>query len=88
MKVDLESCETSYSKFGLAYQPSYRYYLYSAEKGYSTVKLTRNSLLSKFDKPNQKIIKRILRKNGVQITDEASFVKAWDLVSESGIKLL
>ena len=87
-KVDLETCETSYSKFGLAYQPSYRYYLYSAEKGYSPVKLTRNSLLSKFDKPNQKLIKRILRKNYVQITDETSFVKAWNLVNESGIRMM
>ena len=86
-KVDLETCETSYSKFGLAYQPSYRYYLYSSEKGYSPINLTRNSLLSKFNKPDQKLIKRILRKNDAQVVDETSFVKAWNLVKDSGIKI-
>lgn len=86
-KADLETCETSYSKFGLAYQQSYRYYFYSAEKGYSPVNLTRNSLLSKFEKPDQKLIKKILRKNDAQFVDESGFVKAWNVIKDSGIKI-
>ncbi|MEI6276250.1 MAG: hypothetical protein WCP08_09680 [Prolixibacteraceae bacterium] len=86
-KVNLESCDTYYSKSGLAYQPGYLYFLYSAEKGYSPVNLTRKSLLSKFNKPNQKLVKKLLRKNGVMLTDEPGFVKAWDLILDNGITL-
>ena len=86
-KVDLETCETSYSKYGLAYNPAYRYYFYSAEKGYSPIKITRNSLLSKFSKPDQKLVRKTLRKNDIQIIDEPSFIKAWNLIKESGIKI-
>lgn len=84
-KVDLGTCDPSYSKLGLAYQQSYSYYLYSADKGYSLLKINRKSLLSKFDKPNQKLVRRTLRKNNVFILDEPSFVKAWNLIKEKGI---
>ena len=86
-KVDLETCDTSYNKCGLAFQPSFYYYFYSADKGYSPIKPNRGSLLSKFDKPNQKLVKKLLRKNKVQILDEKSFVAAWNLVMEHGIKI-
>lgn len=86
-KVNLESCDTYYSKSGLAYQPAYIYYLYSAEKGFSALNPTRNSLLSKFSKSNQKIVKKLLRKNGIFITDEANFIKAWMLIAEKDIKI-
>jgi len=86
-KVDLETCETSYSKLGLAFKQSYIYYMYSADKGYSPLKLNRNSLLSKFDKPNQKLVKKIFRKNKVAFTDESGFVLAWNLLKESGISI-
>lgn len=86
-KVDLETCDTSYNKFGLAFQPSYHFYFYAADKGYSPINPNRNSLLSKFDKPNQKLVKKILRKNKIQILDEPGFVAAWNLVMENGIKI-
>lgn len=85
-KVNLESCDTYYSKSGLAYQPAYIYYLYSVDKGFSALNPTRNSLLSKFSKPNQKIVKKLLRKNGIFITDEASFIKAWTIIAEKNIE--
>jgi len=86
-KVDLATCDPSYSKLGLAYQPSYFYYVYAAGKGYSQIKINRNSLLSKFDKKNQKLVKKILRKNRVMITDESSFVLAWNVIKENGIAI-
>jgi hypothetical protein len=85
-KVNLEPCDTYYSKSGLAYQPAYIYYLYSSEKGFSALNPSRNSLLSKFNKANQKLVKKLLRKNGVFITDESSFIKAWTLIAEKNIE--
>ena len=84
-KADLETCDTSFSKYGLAYQPASYYYLYSIERGYSPIKTSRSSLLSKFNKPNQKLVKKLLRKNSVQIIDEQSFADAWGLIAKSGI---
>ena len=86
-KVNLEPCDTYYSKSGLAYQPAYIYYLYSAGKGFSALNLTRNSLLTKFNKANQKIVKKLLRKNGIFITDEVNLIKAWTLISEKDIDI-
>ncbi len=86
-KVNLESCDTYYSKSGLAYQPAFIYYLYSKERGYSPVNMNRSSLLSKFDKPNQKLVKKLLRKNGIYISDEETLVNAWNLISEQGIEV-
>lgn len=86
-KAVLTTCDPSYSKLGLAYQTSFSYYMYAAGKGYSLLKLNRNSLLSKFDKPNQKLVKKVLRKNGVMISDESSFVLAWNLIKENGITI-
>lgn len=86
-KVDLGTCDPSYSKLGLAYQQSYSYYIYAAGKGYSPITLSRSSLLSKFDKPNQKLAKKVLRKNKVMFTDEASFVLAWNVLKENGISI-
>lgn len=85
-KVDLGTCDPAFSKLGLAYQKSYLYYIYAASKGYSSISLNRNSLLSKFDKPNQKLVRKALRKNRVMISDEASFILAWNILKENGIK--
>jgi len=85
-KVNLEACDTYYSKSGLAYQPAYIYYLYSPEKGFSALNPNRNSLLSKFSKDNQKIVKKLLRKNGIFLTDEANLIKAWTLIAEKNIE--
>jgi hypothetical protein len=72
----------------LAYQPAYLYFLYSPDKGYSPVNLNRGSLLSKFDKSNQKLVKKLLRKNGIMLTDESGFVKAWNLISEQKVEVI
>lgn len=85
-KVNLEPCNTYYSKSGMAYVPAYSYFLYAQEKGYTPVNPTRNSLLSKFSKPNQKIAKKLLRKNGVVIADESGFIEAWNLIREKEIE--
>jgi hypothetical protein len=87
-KVNLETCNTYYSKTGLAYEPAYSFFLYSPKQGYTPVNLNRNSLVSKFSKPNQKIIRKLLRKNGVVIEDEESFINAWNLIRERGIELI
>ncbi len=84
-KVNLEASDAYYSKTGMAYQPAYSYYLYDKTKGYSPVKINRKSLLTKFGKPDQKVIKKTLRKNGVIIVDEESFIRAWDLITEKGM---
>lgn len=86
-KVNLETCNTYYSKTGLAYEPAYSFFLYSPKQGYMPVNLSRNSLVSKFSKPNQKIVRKLLRKNGVVIEDEESFINAWNLIKEREIAL-
>ena len=85
-KVTLEACDTYYSKSGMAYQSADSYYLYSPSKGYFPLNINRNSLLSKFSKPDQKLIRKTLRKNGVYIIDEPSFVTAWNLLVEKKIE--
>jgi hypothetical protein len=69
----------------MAYQPAYSYYLFDKTKGYSPININRKSLLTKFGKPDQKVIKKTLRKNGVIIGDEESFIRAWDLITEKGM---
>lgn len=90
-KVALQICSTYSDEAGnlknMSYQNDYSYYLYSMDKGYEQVKMNRSSLLSKFDKLQQKAVKKLLRKNGVQITNESGFVLAWDLIKENGIKV-
>jgi len=85
-KVSLEACDTYNSKSGMAFTPAYSYYLYESGKGYIPVNCSRNSLLSKFSKPNIKLIKKTLRKNGVFISDETSFVNAWNLIAELNVE--
>lgn len=69
------------------YQNDYTYYLYNPKKGYEQIRIGKNSLLSKFDKHAHKLIKRILRQNMVQIVDEQSFVKAWNLICKNGVSV-
>jgi hypothetical protein len=91
-RVVLLNCPT-YSNNGktllnMSYQEAYSYYIYDSDKkGYELIRLNRNSLLSKFDKTNQKLIKKLLRKNDVSIDDEQSFVMAWNLLKENGFKI-
>lgn len=85
-KVNLETCNTYYSKSGMAYEPAYTYYLYEAGKGYLQLNPTRMSLLSKFSKQDQKAIRKMLRKNEVIVMDEPTFVQAWQLIEERGLQ--
>jgi hypothetical protein len=91
-KVALQICPTYTDDSGklknMSYQNDYSFYFYAKDKGYSQVKITKSSLLSKFDKLTQKTIKKLLRRNGVQISDETSFIHAWNLIKENGIKLI
>ena len=88
-KVVLQVCPPYNDNAGnlknMSYQQAFNYYLYNAEKGYELIRINKSSLLSKFDKLTQKSVKKILRKNRVQITDEPSFIKAWNLLKENGI---
>jgi len=69
----------------MSYQEAYNYYLYNSNKGYELIKINKSSLLSKFDKPTQKLVKKLLRKNDVSIADEPSFITAWNLLKDNGI---
>ena len=84
-KVNLEPCDTYSSKSGLSYQSAFTYFLYSPDKGFSALNLNRGSFLSKFSKPNQKAVKKLLRKNGIFIADESSVVKALILIRQKNI---
>lgn len=90
-KVALEICPTYTDESGrlknMSYQNDYSFYFYAKDKGYTLVRINRSSLLSKFDKPAQKAIKKLLRKNGVQINDEPTFITAWNLIRENGINV-
>jgi len=72
----------------LSYQEAYNYYLYNKERGYELIRISKGSLLSKCDPSNQKLARKILRRNKVNILDEKSFVKAWSLMKENGVNLI
>lgn len=67
----------------MSYQEAFNYYLYNARHGFELIKPGKNSLLSKLNKSDQLLLRKILRKNDVTITDEKSFLKAWDLVKSN-----
>jgi len=71
-----------------AYEQEYLYYFYSPDKGYSSVKPNKSSLLSHFDKESQRPIKKLLRKNGISILDEFTFTVAWQTIQKQGFKVL
>ena len=89
--VVLQYCSPYNSEVGVVknmeYLQSFNYYLYNRKKGYELIRIGKNSLLSKFDKPNQKLVKKILRQNKVRIIDEHSFIKAWEQIKTNGIKV-
>ena len=90
-KVVLQNCPLYYDINGkllnMSYQEAFNYYFYSPKKGYELIRLNRNSFLSKFDKTTQKTVKKLLRRNGVQILNETGFVQAWNLIKENNIKI-
>lgn len=90
-KVVLQVCPPYNDKAGIlknmSYQEAYNYYLYNSKKGYELIRINKSSLLSKFDKPTQKTVKKLLRKNDVMVNDEPGFVAAWNLIKENGINM-
>ncbi|MCE1198716.1 MAG: hypothetical protein LWW85_07095 [Marinilabiliales bacterium] len=87
-KVDLERMDAYFSKTGMAYQPAYSYYLYSPGKGFASVKLSKSSLLARFDKAEQKVVRKILRRSGIYVSDETSLIAAWNLLSEKELHVI
>ena len=90
-KVGLLVCDIYRDETGkqknMSYQKDYSYFFYAPDKGYTFVRINKSSLLSKFSKPDQILVKKVLRKNKVTVSDETSFVKAWNLIKENGIKI-
>jgi len=82
-KVLLLTCPV-YGEVGkeksMSYQEAFNYYLYNVKKGFELIKPAKNSLFSKLDPSDQLLLRKILRKNDLKITDEEHFVKAWNLV--------
>lgn len=71
----------------MEYTPAYVYYFYSPEKGFTSVRMNLLSLLSKFDKTQQKPIKRMLRKKRIRVEGEVSFIQAWKAIKDEGYKI-
>lgn len=70
------------------YTNSYQYYFYSPGKGYSLVRPNLNAFLDVFNVADQKSVKKLIRRNRVRITDEASLILAWKIVEVAGFKIL
>lgn len=89
-KVTLDVCvpynDMSGKLNNMNYQEAYSFYLYHPEKGYELIRINKNSLLSKFSQPDQKQIKILLRKNGIKLKGEKSFVQAWKLIEDKRIE--
>lgn len=71
----------------LSYQEAYNYYLYNKEKGYQLIRISKGSLLSKCEPSQQKLVRKLLRKNKVNIRDEKNFVVAWNLMKGNGVNI-
>lgn len=72
----------------MIYETSYQYYFYSPAKGYTPVRTNQSSLMSKFEKNVQKTIKKVLRKNKLRVTDEDSFIQAWEILKNEGYPVI
>ena len=87
--VVLQYCSVYNNEAGvlknMEYQQNFNYYLYNSKKGYETIRIGKNSLLSKFDKPNQKLVKKLLRNNKISIRNESGFLNAWNLIQHNRI---
>lgn len=70
------------------YEPTYQFYFYSPEKGFTSVRPNWISLLAKFDKLSQKPIRKLLRKNRIKITNERNFIHAWQVIEKEGFKVM
>jgi hypothetical protein len=72
----------------MVYNTDYSYYFYSPQKGYTSVKMNKIALLSKFDKVSQKAIRKLLRKNRIWINGEDNFIYAWKTIEKEGYKIV
>lgn len=70
------------------YSNDYQFYLYSPEKGYTSLRPTLPSLLTRFSKPDQQQIKRLLRKSRIRVTGEPTFVLAWKAIAREGFQVV
>ena len=89
--VILQTCTVYNNESGvpknMEYVQSFNYYFYSIKDGYRSIRIGKNSFLSKFSESNQKLVKKLLRQTKVRIKDEPSFVKAWELVKANSISM-
>jgi hypothetical protein len=90
-KVSLETTQPYKEEKGIMknmmYGLDYSYYFYSPQNGYTSVRMNRMSLLSKFDKVSQKPIKKLLRKYRIRVADQESFTLAWKVIEKEGYKV-
>ncbi len=89
--VVLQYCPVYNNEIGIVknmeYVPSFNYYLYTNKDGYIPIKIGKNPFLSKFTKPNQKLVRKLLRQNKITIKDEPGMVKALELVEANRIAI-
>jgi len=69
----------------MSYQEAFNYYLFNEKRGFELIKLSKKTLFSKLAASDLTQFRKILRKNEVKIMDEASFVKAWNLLKTNNI---
>jgi hypothetical protein len=91
-KVSLETAEPyivdNVIMKNMIYSSDFSYYFYSPQKGYTSIRMNKMSLLSKFDKVSQKAIKKLLRKSRIRVYDEQSFTLAWESIEKEGYKVV
>jgi len=91
-KVILETTQPYKEEKGILknmmYGLDYSYYFYSPQNGYTSVRMNKMALLSKFDKVSQKAIKKLLRKHGIRVSDQGSFTMAWKVIEQEGYKVV
>lgn len=91
-KVNLDEVSPYHDSKGtlknMAYRQEYLYYFYSPAEGYAPVKPSKNGLLAQFDKQSQKPVKKLLRKNKIFISDEFTFIAAWETIEKNGFKVM
>jgi len=91
-KVSLETTQPYKEEKGILknmmYSLDYSYYFYSPQNEYTSVRMNKMALLSKFDKVSQKAIKKLLRKYRIGVTDQESFTLAWKVIEKEGYKVV
>lgn len=90
-KVSLETTQPYKEEKGILknmmYSLDYSYYFYSPQNGYTSVRMNKMALFSKFAKESQKAIRKLLRKNKIRVLDQDSFTMAWKVIEKEGFKV-